>query len=136
MDWNILKNKVYEITEEENDYDYITRYDIDKLKLGMHIKYIKNDKLYNGGFLVDIINPDNIVNLILILKSNIIWKLRFIKFKIYAKSMDKFNRASNIQNIFKSEYKDIIDKRTKEIESELNKKLENIKRTDYKIEFE
>lgn len=136
MDWNILKNKVYEIIEEDNNYEYISRYDIDKLKLGMHIKYIKNNKLYNGGFLIDIINSDNIVNMILILKSNIIWKLRFIKYKVYAKPIDKFNRASNIQNIFKSEYKDIIDKRTKEIESELNKKLENIKKKNYKIEFD
>lgn len=115
MDWYILKNKVYEIIEENNNYEYISRYDIDKLKLGMHIKYIKNNKLYNGGFLIDIINSDNIINMILILKSNIIWKLRFIKYKVYAKPIDKFNRASNIQDIFKSEYKDIIDKKTKEI---------------------
>lgn len=135
MDWNILKNKIYEITEENNDYDYISRYDINKLKLGMHIKYIKNDKLYNGGFLVDIINPDNIVNLILVLKTNIIWKLRFIKYKIYAKTIDKFNRSSNIQNIFKLEYKDIIDKKTKEIELELDKKIDNIKNKNYKIEI-
>lgn len=134
MDWNILKDKVNEITED-NNYNYISRYDIDKLKLGMHIKYIKNDKLYNGGFLVDILNNDNIVNMVLILKSNIIWKLRFIKYKVYGKQINNFNKSSNIQNLFKIEYKNIIDKRTKEIEDEINKKLENIKNKKYNIEI-
>ena len=47
MDWSILEKKVNDITNEDKydplyDYEYIDRYNLDKLQIGMHIKYIKN----------------------------------------------------------------------------------------------
>ena len=119
MNWNNLKLECFNIVDKNknnllNNYELITRSDLDKLELGMHIKYViykedeKSPKIYNGGFLINILNKDNIVNMILVLKSNIIWKLRFMKYKIYGKNIKKFNRTVNIIDDLKLVYKDII----------------------------
>jgi hypothetical protein len=110
MNWEIL-NEEYIINNNSdinsnnklNNYELISRNNLENLSLGMHIKYSKSeydsekniiiDKIYNGGFLINILNANKIVNLILVLKSNIIWKLRFIKFKIYAKKIENFTKT-------------------------------------------
>lgn len=148
MDWLTLQKKVYDITKNENtddplyDYELISRYNLDKLEIGMHIKYIKKaynlntgvseDKIYNGGFLIDILNGDKTVNLTLLLKSNIIWKLKFIKFKIYGKSKSKFNNTNKLKNNLREEYKDILQLKMKEVDDILNKEIEIINKNKHK----
>ena len=144
MNWNLLNSE--EINNDElNNYELITRNDLDKLKIGMHIKYIKKmynletdkieNKIYNGGFLINILNIDNPINLILIVKSNIIWKLHFIKYKIYGKQINKFN---NIQNNFKELYKNEILEKNKKDYLEVQKLMDEInkKKNNYKIIFD
>jgi len=90
MDWSILEKKVNDITKDDEndplyDYEYIDRYNLDKLQIGMHIKYIKKTLdletgkeigvVYNGGFLVNILNGNKIVNMILILKCQLLKNL-------------------------------------------------------------
>ncbi len=133
------------------DYILISRHNLDDLEIGMHIKYIKKafnvetgeveEHIYNGGFLLDIINGDKIVKMDLLLKSNIVWKLKFLKYEIYGKSKDKFNTSDNIKNNIKNNlkdiYKDIIDERKKEYDLILNDKLKTINqsKSKYKIDF-
>lgn len=107
MNWKTIHNK---ITDNVVDgYTLITRDELSKLKLGSHIKYIKNiinqetneieEKIYNGGFLINILNKDKPYNTILVLKSNIIWKLRFIKYKVYKLSTFKNELRKQFENI-------------------------------------
>ena len=145
MDWSILEKKVNDITNEDKydplyDYEYIDRYNLDKLQIGMHIKYIKKTSdqntgvVYNGGFLVNILNGDKVVNMVLILKSNIIWKLRFIKYQVYGKPINKLKKT-RIKDDFREIYKDEINLRKKELNDKLNNELNNINKNKdkYKI---
>ncbi len=148
MDWQALQKKVYSITENDNlddplnEYELISRYELDKLEIGMHIKYLKKvynlntgleeEKIYNGGFLIEILNGDKTVNLTLLLKSNIIWKLKFIKYKIYGKSQSKFNGTNKLKNNLREEYKDIIQLKMKEVDNILNKKIDIINKNKHK----
>jgi len=151
MDWSILEKKVNDITKDDEndplyDYEYIDRYNLDKLQIGMHIKYIKktldletgkeHQVVYNGGFLVNILNGDKIVNMVLILKSNIIWKLRFIKYQVYGKPINKLKKTK-IKDDFREIYKDEINLRKKELNDKLNSELDivNNKKDKYKIIF-
>jgi hypothetical protein len=136
---NLSKSTDLSIENKLDDYNLITRYNINDLEIGMHIKYIKSnlnpltnqyeDKIMNGGFLIEILNPSQIVNMIFILKTNIIWKMRFIKFKIYGKKKENFtnynlnaNPKHELYQIFKTE----IDARKNELINEQNNKIENI----------
>ena len=151
MDWSILEKKVNDITKEDEndplyDYEYIDRYNLDKLQIGMHIKYIKktldletgkvHQVVYNGGFLVNILNGDKIVNMVLILKSNIIWKLRFIKYQVYGKPINKLKKT-RIKDDFREIYKDEINLRKKELNDKLNNELDIINKSKdkYKVIF-
>lgn len=122
-----------------NKYILIDKNNIHILKLGMHIKYMKNndDKIYNGGFLINIIDKDKLFDTILILKSNIIWNLKFIKYKIYAKCLNDFNRKKKIIEDIKIEYSDEINKSKENINQKLFYKLLLIKnkKDNYKIQF-
>ena len=164
MNWNQIQehinvSKSLKISTDDNSlkistddklkkYNLISRHNINELEIGMHIKYIKNilnpltnqyeEKIMNGGFLIDIINPSQIVNMIFVLKTNIIWKLRFIKFKIYGKKKEEFensnldtNSKHELYQIFKTE----IDARKNEITNEQNNKIANIinNKTKYNI---
>lgn len=86
-----------------DDYILINFEDLQNLKKGCHIKYIKNtengEKILNGGFLINIEISKIPILTKLILKSNIIWKLNFYKYKIYAKNIDNFNNTNKIKNI-------------------------------------
>lgn len=154
MDWNNYKKEYENITgdiinvnesnnkkskgvDDLTNYILITRDNIDNLEIGCHIKYIKNvfdintnkiyEKTYNGGFLVEIIDGDKIHTLTLILKSNIIWKMKFIKYKIYGKLKKDFHYNNNLfENHFRNENEDEINNRKKEIDKKVQEKLKNI----------
>ena len=125
-----------------NEYIYINKDNLDILKLGMHIKYTKEDngKIYNGGFLIKIIDLDQtkLVNLILILKSNIIWNMRFIKYKIYGKLIHNFNRNNNLLqlNKLRVEYEEEINKSKEIINNKINYKLLLIKNNKHKYDIQ
>ena len=129
MDWSLLNKNI--ITDKDKDKDkdkdsnlvQITRDNIHNLKLGSYIKYVKGDKLIGGGFLIRIINPDKIVYTELVLKSNIIWKLRFIKYNnIYLIN----NKINVIKNSLHIKYHKEISDRKIELDNEINQKLTNI----------
>lgn len=107
MNWNLIEKNL----ELNNNYKKILN--INELKLGMHIKYIKDDKIYNGGFLVKIENNNNPHLIYLILKTNIIWKLKFLKYEILAKDLSK---KINLKKLFSKE----IEKKIKEREEKIN----------------
>lgn len=136
-----LYNLYGETSNGIENYLLIDRNNIDELELGMHIKYIKygNDKIYNGGFLKKIIDLDKnkLVNTILILKSNIIWKMRFLKYTIYAKKIKSFNRKNNIINQIKENNKEIINKKNNDLINYIDNKLLEIKsnKNNYKLQF-
>jgi hypothetical protein len=134
------------------NYKFITRNNIDEIEIGSHIKYIKNvydtnknkfyEKIYNGGFLLEIINSDKIYNLTLVLKSNIIWKMKFIKYKVYSKSKTNFvynkhkknqiqeqeqEQNQNIEKYFRNKNKQEIDKRKQEIDKYVQEKINLVK---------
>jgi hypothetical protein len=152
MDWdniysNItnqdINNKSLGIDDLTN-YTEIQRDNVSNLKIGSHIKYIKNisnkenstisEKILNGGFLLEIINKDHIVNMVLVLKSNIIWKLRFIKYKIYMKEPNNFNR-SKLESTLKITLQKILkdDITQKKIELDNRFKIKDVKNKDYNI---
>ena len=154
MNWEIL-NKEYNINNNSdinsnnklNNYELISRNNLENLSLGMHIKYSKSeydsekniiiDKIYNGGFLINILNTNKIVNLILVLKSNIIWKLRFIKFKIYAKKIENFTKPkiNIIKDDMRNRFKNEIEIRKKKLIDEQDEKIAIIllKKNKYNI---
>jgi hypothetical protein len=129
-------------------FNIVKKIHYDDLKKGMHIKYIKNmydyeadkfiEKVCNGGFLIEIENGDKIIDLKLVVKTNIVWKLRFIKYTIYAKDPDDFYRESiEVKNTAYEENKEAIEKRKKELHQQMEIKLNNIKKNKdkYKIIF-
>jgi hypothetical protein len=155
MDWNNYKKKYEDITGEIintntntkkskgiNDltnYTLITRDNVNILEIGCHIKYVKNvldintnktyEKIFNGGFLLEIVNGDKMHTLDLVLKSNITWKLRFIRFKIYAKLKKDFhyeNKNKVVEDHFRNENAEIIEQRKKEIDKKVQDKLKLI----------
>ena len=133
MDWSLINKTV------SNDIDsnliLITRENIDDLVIGSYIKYVKDDKLIGGGFLIKIINPDKIVYTELVLKSNIIWRLRFIKYnKIYMIN----NKINTIKNSLHDEYNIEITNRKAELDKEINEKIQNINsnKNKYKINID
>jgi len=161
LDWRILHNKVDEIisdtkiikTKKENidpleNYIEITRNNLDDLEIGMHIKYIKKElnletgksteRVYNGGFLLEIKKGEKIYEMILVVKTNIIWNLRFIKYKIFGKKQENFvKKTDQIKDDFKELFGDLITERKKELEEEQNDKIREImsKKNKYKIVF-
>ena len=141
MDWKKYYDNFLEITNDDrkvkskgiNDltnYKMIGRYNLSDLKIGMHIKYVKNvfdirtnqtyEKIYNGGFLLNVLNGDKVVDMVLVLKSNIIWKMRFIKYKIYGKDPELFVKSetnNSILNKIADEFKDDIERKKEELKS-------------------
>jgi len=151
MNWSELQNKVFNITNEDNeklkDYVLITRNNLENLEIGMHIKYIKKsydletneikENVLNGGFLLDVLKGDKIATMELLLKSNIVWRLKFLKYDIYGKSKSKFNTQDNVKNNLKEIFKDVIEEKKKEYDVKLNDKLKDIKKSKskYKIDL-
>ena len=126
MDWNKINSN---ITDTNTELIEITRENINDLVIGSYIKYIKDDKLIGGGFLIKVNNPSKIVYTELVLKSNIIWKLRFIKYKVY---MRKINQ---IKDTLYNQYLVEIEHRKKELDEEINSKIKliNLNKNKYKI---
>jgi uncharacterized protein YpmS len=141
MDWSLINTNINTNTNTNSNSNsnsnliQITRDNLNSLELGSYIKYIKDDKLISGGFLIKIINPDKIVYTELVLKSNIVWRLRFIKYnKIY-----KINNKINvIKNSIYDEYKQEIADRKVELDKEINQKIQNINsnKNKYKINID
>ncbi len=130
MDWDIINSNIS--NKIKSNLVQITRDNLNDIKLGTYIKYIKDGKLIGGGFLIKIINPEKIVYTELLLKSNIIWKLRFIKYnKIYYTN----NKITVIKNSLYDEYHTEIAERKKELDKEINHKIQNINinKNKYKI---
>jgi len=110
-------NKKCESSELEN-YIKITRDNLDDFELGMHIKYIKNingtDHIMNGGFLLDILCPDKIVQMRLVLKTNIIWRLCFLKYDIYGKKTTNFDKGfAKLYKCFKTDIAESVNEKKK-----------------------
>jgi hypothetical protein len=126
MDWNKINSN---ITDTNSELIEITRDNINDLVIGSYIKYIKDDKLIGGGFLIKVNNPSKIVYTELILKSNIIWKLRFIKYKVYMKKINQ------IKDTLYNQYSVEIEHRKKELDEEINSKIKliNLNKNKYKI---
>jgi len=133
MDWTLIKKNILSNNDnlESDNYILITRANINDLVVGSHIKYIKDNKILNGGFLLKLINNDQPVNLILLLKTNIIWKLRFIKYDIYMKK--PITKINIIKNTLYNEYMNEIEQRKKELDEEITSKINNIDKNNYKI---
>ena len=135
MDWSSINTNINTNTKTDLNLIQITRDNLKNIKIGSYIKYIKDDKLIGGGFLIKIINPDKIVYTELVLKSNIVWKLRFIKYnKIYYTN----NKIKVIKNSLHDEYKNEIAKRKTELDKEINQKIQNINinKNKYKINID
>jgi len=131
MNWNLINTNI----NTESNLIQITRDTVHSIKIGSYIKYVKDDKLIGGGFLIKIINPDKIVYTELLLKSNIIWKLRFIKYnKIYYVN----SKINIIKNSLYDEYKNEIAERKLELDKEINNRIQNIKlnKNKYKINMD
>ena len=131
-----------------DDYIEISRNNLEDLEIGMHIKYIKKelnletgeetDKVYNGGFLLDIKKGDKIFEMVLVVKSNIIWNLRYIRYKIFGKKSENFTKKTDkIKDDFREMFGDLISERKKELQEEQNQKIKEIisKKDKYKITF-
>jgi hypothetical protein len=127
-----------------NNYILITRDNIDDLEIGSHIKYVKNvfdlrtnktyEKIYNGGFLIEIVDGNMMHTLTLVLKSNIIWKMKFIKYKVYMKPKEyfyknisppqyKYQNENYIEDKFRNDNEIEINRRKKEIDKIVQEKL-------------
>jgi hypothetical protein len=120
MDWKNIINNINEIKDVKlDDYKLLNVNDLTVMPKGSHIKYIKKvdgvDKVLNGGFLIDIIDINKPIYTYLILKSNIIWKLRYCKYKIYIKENKNFNNNNNIKKTLYNFYKDEIKEKQQEL---------------------
>ncbi len=147
-DTNFVKKIQTEDIDPLDGYIELGRNNLDNLEIGMHIKYIKkefnletgetSERVYNGGFLLDIKKGDKVFEMILVVKTNIIWNLRFIKYKIFGKKMKNFaNKNDKIKDDFREMFGDLIAERKKELEQEQNEKIREIKskKNKYKIAF-
>ena len=99
MNNNNLKD-IYKNIKPKLDNDKLYNYrllefnELKEFKKGSHIKYIDdNNIIHNGGFIIDIKNSNSNILAMLILKSNIIWKLRFSKYKVYIKDITIYNNS-------------------------------------------
>ncbi len=153
IEWESLFNKLKDIDNVEqkpkkikkdsnmDNYYEITYDNINDLQLGTHIKYLNNGKICNGGFLLKITYDDDIDEIILLVKSNIVWNLRLSKYHVYAKDIEDFNKSTQYNtNIFKKirdEFHDDIELRKKQLIEEQNKKIYDIRnnKKNYKIQF-
>ena len=120
------------MNNELKDYILITRNDIDKLKIGYHIKYINRGNIKDAGILIDVINPEKPIYTELLLKSSGLWTINFLRFDIYMKTNTTENEKS-LREIYKNE----INEKKIEYEKEINIKLNNINlnKNKYKIIF-
>jgi hypothetical protein len=124
---NIVGDEDENDDDEKNDdplkdYNLINRYNINELEPGMYVKYIKNvidendnivEKVCGGGFFIKILKGSKFYEMELLLKSTRLWKLKFIKYKIYAKKpATRSSIKSNLLDCFKTD----IEERRKEIE--------------------
>jgi len=83
---------------ELKDYQYINNKNLDKIPLGMHIKFIDNNgKIKSGGFLIKYVQNKDIRKSYYILKSNIIYKLYIYNYWILYK---KHKKTLNKRQIF------------------------------------
>lgn len=134
------------LTEQLDGYIEITRNNLEDLEIGMHIKYIKKelnldtgeslDRIYNGGFLLEIKKGEKVFEMILVVKSNIVWNLRYIKYKIFGKKKENFTRKTDIiKDDLREMFGDLISKRKKELEEEQEEKIKEIvlNKNKYKI---
>jgi len=140
MDFSFIKKNIQKTNND--DFIMITRTNIELLKIGSFVKYIKliktnNEKIVSktcyGGILIDIINKDKIYNMILVLNKGIILHLKFLKYKIFVKNIDTIMKE---QNEFRNIYEKEIEARKKEMTDEQNKKIQDIlthKKDIYKI---
>ena len=160
IEWKTLFDQLYEIDSKNNkkkdkdkdkdkksknensldNYYEITYDNIDELKLGSHIKYINKGRIYNGGFLLRITYDDDIDEIILLVKSNIIWNLKFSKYQVYAKDVSEFNKSTYDNGIFRqirNEFKEDIELRKNQLLNEQNQIITEIKnnKKKYKIDF-
>ena len=153
MDWSNYKQQYEKITgntiqpntkkssgiNDLTNYILVTRDNVDILEIGCHIKYIKNvfdintnktyEKIFNGGFLLEITDGDKMHTLTLVLKSNITWKMRFIRYKVYAKLKKDFNYENKnkvVEDHFRNENADLIEQRKKEIDKQVQDKLKQM----------
>jgi hypothetical protein len=120
MDWKNIINNIDEIKDDKlENYKLLNIDDLTNISKGSHIKYIKKvngiEKIFNGGFLIEIIDIEKPIYTYLILKSNIIWKLRYCKYKIYIKENKNFNNNSNIKKILYNNFKDEIRRKQQEL---------------------
>jgi hypothetical protein len=120
------------MNNELNNYILITRNDINKLKIGHHIKYVNRGIVKDGGILLDVINPETPIYTELLLKSFNFWTINFLRFNIYMKT-DSTENEKSLRELYKNE----INERKKEFEKEINSKLNNINsnKNKYKIIF-
>jgi hypothetical protein len=124
MDWKNIINNINDNKDSKLDGYKLFNIEESVMSKGSHIKYIKKvngiNKIFNGGFLIDIIDIDKPIYTYLILKSNIIWKLRYCKYKIYIKENKNFNNSSNIKKILYDNYKDEIKEKQQELIKKYN----------------
>jgi hypothetical protein len=102
---NKLKN---DLTE----YNRIDRSNYKDIKLGTYIKYMKEDELKGGGFLVSINDDKKYTECYYMLKSNIVWKFRIYKYEAYYKKTLKETYDVKELEIKKEEIENIIGKKS------------------------
>lgn len=119
------------------DYIQITRDNIDKLKIGHHIKYKNRGVIKDAGILINILNPDNPLYTELLLKSFSYWTIPLLRFNIYM----KINTIESNNEIKEKSYRELyineINERKQEYNKEINNQLDNINKNKnkYKIIF-
>ncbi len=119
---------------ELDDYFIVNPNNIDKLKLGGHIKYMTyNGELKNGGFLLSIENKDIFSKLIFVVKSNIVYRLHFTRnFYLYKFPKDKTEEEKEKDNRIKEAIKEKERNKQKEEKEKERKKKEEAKERDRK----
>lgn len=134
-----IKEKQIKDNKLDNYYE-VTYDNIDELKLGSHIKYLNKGRIFNGGFLLKVTYDDDIDEIILLVKSNIVWNLKLSKYQVYAKDLTDFKSASYDDNIFRqirNEFKEDIELRKSQLLYEQDQIITEIKnnKKKYKINF-
>jgi hypothetical protein len=143
---NIVGDEDIDVDEDDKknddplkDYNLIDRYNINELEPGMYVKYIKNvidendnivERICGGGFFIKILKGSKFYEMELLLKSTRLWKLKFIKYKIYAKKpATRASIKNNLLDCFKSD----IEERRKEIEKRYN--MSEQPKKNYNVKF-
>jgi hypothetical protein len=143
---NIVGDEDIDVDEDDKknddplkDYNLIDRYNINELEPGMYVKYIKNvidendnivERICGGGFFIKILKGSKFYEMELLLKSTRLWKLKFIKYKIYAK---KPGTRTSIKNNLLDCFKSDIEERRKEIEKRYN--MSEQPKKNYNVKF-